>query len=152
MLKLLWPILLIIFVVTSWREDNQVNKENDAFSNHAERAVAIPPKSYTEVTHYKQKGALSEKKVTGVSYQADINFRTKAGAMVTVPNKSIPPDALKKMADGDPVALEYLPEDPSRVRFFDAPHPSRDNNSKTYIGLIVIGILWLLFVIRSFGK
>jgi hypothetical protein len=152
MLKLLWPILLLAVAITSWREDIQANKENDAFASHAERAVAIPPTSYTEVTHYKKKGALGDKKVTAVTYEADINFRTKSGAMVTVPNKNVPGDALKKMAEGEPVALEYLPEDTSKVRFLDAPHLSRDVNTKTYLALILVGALWLVGAVLSLKK
>lgn len=151
MLKLLWPVLLIIAAISFWREEVAIVKVDDAFTLHGERAIVVPPKTYTEVTHYKKNGALSEKKYTGTTYEADITFRTRSGTSVTVANKNVPQEALQKMANGEPIQVEYLPEDPSKVRFFDQPHVSHDVNTKTFIGMILIGVIWLFFAFRS-GK
>jgi hypothetical protein len=147
MFKLAGPILLIVVSLIFLRNDIRERREDKAFRDHGESAKILPITDYTTYLHTKRKG-FGEKKVTGVSYATELTFLTKSGEKITVPSRSLPPGMLENSQNGASVTIEYLPENPTTIRFVGAL-PYRAENRIGIYALLFGGVFWFYRKWRS---
>jgi hypothetical protein len=94
----------------------QERRENAAFADHGLTARLLPIQDYDTYLLYKQKSLFDEKKYVGVTYRADLTYRTQAGELVTVPSRSLPDGLLEASQRGQIITIRYLPESPTTIR------------------------------------
>jgi len=140
MMKFLWPAVLAVLGTILLVDEIHERQDYLAFQAHGENAVVDPIKNYTETTHKK----ISSGQVTGVSYKADLTFRTKSGNSVTVPERDLPQSVLDTFNRGAKVTIEYLPEKPTTTRFPDSQAYS--DYRLVAVGMMLIGGIWIFLL------
>jgi len=143
MMKFLWPVLLAVAGAAFLVEEIQHRQDYQAFQAHGESAIVEPIKAYTETTRKKKWTG----QVTGVSYSADLTFRTKSGERVTAPSQTLPPGILEAFRSGAKVSIQYLPENPTTIRFADQVYYS--DNRLAAFALMLGGMIWFFLVWRA---
>jgi hypothetical protein len=115
MSQLFLSILLFLFGIWCFLD----GRENEAFQLHGETAQILSVENPQVQHKYKRGRGFGEEKLVSTSYIGDLTFRTKAGDIVTVPARTLPYGMLDAMKNRQVVLVQYLPEDPTNIRFDD---------------------------------
>jgi hypothetical protein len=137
MSNLFFPVLLFIFGIGLFFEGG----ENEAFQHHGETAQIQSVENPQVHREYKRG------KHVATYYTGDLTFQTKAGDIVTV-TATLPYGMLDAMKNRKVVLVQYLPEDPTTIRFDDgikSVPPVR----KKFVGILVaiVGIVCIVLTI-----
>jgi hypothetical protein len=89
-------------------------KTDRAFADHGKRALAEPPEGYTVTTTTKKKLGITMSESQEKS--AHVTFITESGDFATM-NRKLPDEILAKFEAGEPVYVEYLPENLELARY-----------------------------------
>ena len=109
-LRICGPALALLTWYGAWIG----HARNVAFAERGRPAVIDPVQGYNErVTTTTQVGITVDRQV---SHDAFVSFRTEAGQRMRV-SMNLPDSVLAEITAGRPVMVEYLPDDPQRVRF-----------------------------------
>ena len=83
----------------------------------------------------------------GNRHFAPNTFRTKSGERVTAPSQTLPPGILEAFRSGAKVSIQYLPENPTTIRFADQVYYS--DNRLAAFALMLGGMIWFFLVWRA---
>lgn len=98
--------------------------QDHAFEARGKKAVLKPISRYIETT---RRG--------NVTYSASLSFSTDSGRTVTLVDHDVSDQALRHFQAGDPVAIEYLEDDPLTIRFVG--DPEKDRKLGIFLGVVL---------------
>jgi hypothetical protein len=124
-----WCVILALIGLVGFTENWQRTSQDRAFQRHGKTAIAEPVKSVEQTTYSKHGQA------TGVSYHADVSFKTESGDLVTVPGMTIDPFRLDDIRAGRRLAIDYLPDHPQTARFTGW---SPGSSGQTWLGFFML--------------
>jgi hypothetical protein len=114
-------------------------KVNHQFSDHGQRAVAEPLDRYMETTTVKKKLGITVSETTSKS--AEVFFTTADHQRIKV-NRHLPDKEFARFSAGEPVYIEYLPEEPGSVRFMGHSESPWLCGLLGVIALIIAKVFW----------
>jgi hypothetical protein len=132
MSKFLLTIFLFMFGIGAILE----GREDAAFQSRGETVQIQSIENLQARDVYKRQRGFGERKLVRY-YSGDVIFQSKAGNVVIVPSRTLPPDVLDALKNGNTITIQYLPEQPATIRF-------AGRLDGTPIGLQIVGFLLII--------
>ena len=103
-----WSVAMFWAAVHAWQDDHE-------FASKGLNALVQPIEAYKAVTTVTRRFIIFETN-RSTSFSADITFEI-ANKRVIKMKRSLPEATVERMRGGQPVWIQYLPEDPTNTRF-----------------------------------